>query len=63
MIHQIKTWIRTTYSWVSKFNVDKYFAEFCYRINRSQSKNNIFNNLVERMVQADKIYHSQLVGN
>jgi transposase-like protein len=61
MIHQIKTWIRTTYSWVSEFNVDKYFAEFCYRINRSQSKNNIFNNLVERMVQADKIYHSQLV--
>ncbi len=61
MIHQIKSWIRTTYSWVSEYNIDRYFAEFCYRINRSQSKNNIFNNLVDRMVKADKIYHSKLI--
>jgi transposase-like protein len=61
MIHQIKSWIRTTYSWVSEFNIERYFAEFCYRINRSQSKNNIFNNLVDRMVKADKIYHSKLI--
>jgi hypothetical protein len=45
MIHQIKTWIRTTYSWVSKRNIERYFNEFLYRINRSQNKNRIFNNL------------------
>ncbi len=35
-IHQVKSWIRTTYSWVSEFNIDRYFDEFCYRLNRSQ---------------------------
>ena len=61
MIHQIKSWIRTTYSWVSEFNIDRYYNEFCYRINRSQSKKTIFNNLIVRMVQADKINQHQIV--
>ena len=61
MIHQVKSWIRTTYSWVSDSNVDRYLNEFSYRINRSQSKENIFNNLVRRMVAADKIYQTKLV--
>lgn len=61
MIHQIKSWIRTTYSWVSPFHIDRYFDEFCYRLNRSQSKSNIFNNLINRMVIAPKIYQHNLV--
>lgn len=61
MIHQVKSWIRTTYSWVSEFNIDRYFSEFCYRINRSQSKEDIFNNLIQRMVKADKIYQRNLI--
>jgi hypothetical protein len=61
MIHQIKSWIRTTYSWVSHFNVDRYFDEFCYRLNRSQSKATIFNNLIVRMVKADKIYQKEII--
>ena len=61
MIHQIKSWIRTTYSWVSEFNTDRYLDEFCYRINRSQMKENIFNNLIGRMVDADKIYQEKLI--
>jgi hypothetical protein len=63
MIHQVKSWIRTTYSWVSKFNVNRYLDEFCYRINRSQMKENIFNNIIHRMVEADKKYQSELVGS
>lgn len=63
MIHQIKSWIRTTYSWVSEFNVNRYFDEFCYRLNRSQNKESIFNNLIIRMVNADNIEHSKLVCN
>ena len=47
-IHQVKSWIRTTYSWVSEFNIDRYFDEFCYRLNRSQSKQSIFNNMLVR---------------
>jgi transposase-like protein len=61
MIHQVKSWIRTTYSWVSEFNINRYLDEFCYRINRSQMKENIFNNLVRRMVVADKIYQFKLI--
>ena len=44
MIHQVKSWIRTNYSWVSKNNINRCFHDFCYRINRSQSKATIFNN-------------------
>lgn len=61
MIHQVKSWIRTTYSWVSEFNINRYLDEFCYRINRSLMKENIFNNLVRRMVVADKINQSKLI--
>jgi len=61
MIHQVKSWIRTTYSWVSEFNINRYLDEFCYRINRSLMKENIFNNLIQRMVVADKINQDQLI--
>ena len=61
MIHQLKSWIRTTYSWVSDFNINRYMDEFCYRINRTLMKDNIFNNLIGRMVTADKIYQTKLI--
>jgi transposase-like protein len=63
MIHQVKSWIRTTYSWVDEKNIDRYFDEFCYRINRSQNKETIFHNLITRMVKADNIYHKKIVGS
>lgn len=63
MIHQVKSWIRTTYSWVSEFNINRYLNEFCYRINRSLMKENIFNNLIRKMVAADKIYQEKLICN
>lgn len=63
MIHQVKSWIRTTYSWVSEHNLNRYFNEFCFRINRSQSKATIFNNLMVKMVEADKIYQSEFISN
>ncbi|BAX79328.1 DDE transposase [Labilibaculum antarcticum] len=30
VIHQVKYWIRTTYSWISEFNIDRYFDVFYY---------------------------------
>jgi len=60
MIHQIKSWIRTTYSWVSDFNVDRYFNEFCFHINRSQSKKTIFKNLITKMAAANKYITKKL---
>lgn len=61
MIHQVKSWLRTTYSWVSEKNIDRYYNEFCYRINRSQNKETIFNNLIRRMVAAENITHEQII--
>jgi len=61
MIHQVKSWIRTTYSSVSDFNIDRYLDEFCYRINRSKSKKNIFNNLIVRMVESEKVYQHEII--
>lgn len=63
MIHQVKSWIRTTYSWVSDFNINRYFNEFCFRINRSQSKATIFNNLITKMVENGKVYHNEIICN
>jgi len=63
MIHQVKSWIRTTYSWVSEHNLNRYFNEFCFRINRSQSKSTIFNKLMVKMVEGDKIYQSEFISN
>jgi len=61
MIHQVKSWLRTTYSWVSTFHINKYFDEFCYRLNRCRSKKGIFHNLMIRMVKSPKIFHSQII--
>lgn len=61
MIHQVKSWIRTTYSWISENNIERYFNEFCYRINRSQSKDTIFNNLIKRMVNSNNITHAKII--
>lgn len=63
MIHQVKSWIRTTYSWVSDLNINRCFNEFYFRVNRSQSKTTIFNSLIIRMVEKDKINHNQIICN
>lgn len=39
MIHKVKSWLRTIPTHVGKAHIQKYFDEFVYRINRSQSKN------------------------
>lgn len=61
MIHQVKSWLRTTYSWVSAANINRYLSEFCFRINRSQSKQTIFNNLIKRMVNRKPVSHADLI--
>ena len=63
VIHQVKSWIRGIYSWVSEFNIDRYLAEYSFRINRSQNKDTIFNKLMKRIVEHSPIFQSQLVCN
>jgi transposase-like protein len=59
-IHQIKSWIRTNYSWVHKEHIDKYLAEYSYRINRSIFKDSIFHKLVERMMDRPHLSYQQI---
>ena len=63
VIHQVKSWIRGIYSWVSEFNIDRYLAEYSFRINRSQSKETIFNKLMKRVVERSPVFQSQLICN
>ena len=61
VIHQVKSWIRGIYSWFSEFNIDRYLAEYSFRINRSQNKDTIFNKLIKRIVEHSPVSQSQLV--
>ena len=61
VIHQVKSWIRGIYSWVSEFNIDRYLAEYSFRINRLQNKDTIFNKLMKRMLKREPIFQPLLI--
>lgn len=63
MIHQVKTWIRTIPTHVSINHIQAYFDEFCFRINRSQSKKTIFHNLINRMVTHQKVLQKEIISS
>lgn len=61
IIHQIKSWMRTIPTHASKKHVESYFNEFCYRINRSQNMDTIFNNIINRMIKAKPLSYQILI--
>lgn len=61
IIHQIKSWIRTIPTHASKKHVESYFNEFSYRINRSQNRNTIFHNIIQRMVNSKPLQYLKLI--
>ena len=61
IIHQIKSWIRTTYSWTHKLHTDKYLDEYSFRINRSIYKDTIFHKLIERMMLSDIVEYKDII--
>lgn len=61
IIHQIKSWIRTVPTHVSKKYIQAYFDEFTFRINRSIFKETIFHKTIERMTKALPIYQNQII--
>ena len=46
---------------VSEFNIDRYLAEYSFRINRSESKETIFNSLIKRMLEREPIFRPLLI--
>lgn len=55
IVHQVKSWMRSTFSWMHKDHIEKYLDEYSYRLNRSNQKQNIFDNLVYRMIDHQHI--------
>ena len=55
IVHQVKAWLRSTYSWMHEQNIEKYLDEYSYRLNRSIHKQTIFDNLIRRMVNQKHI--------
>lgn len=61
IIHQVKSWLRSTFSWVHKEHIMKYLNEYSYRINRSLFKDNIFDLLITRMVKTQKVKYQDII--
>ena len=61
IIHQIKSWLRTIYSWVHPKHIDSYLDEFSFRINRSIYKYSIFNKIIERVASNKHISYKDIV--
>lgn len=60
IIHQLKSWLRSTYSWIHEDHIEKYLDEFSYRINRSIYKQTIFHNLILRMLNAQPVTYQMI---
>jgi len=61
IIHQVKSWLRSTYSWMHKDHIKRYLDEYSFRINRSIYKETIFHKLIERMVNAQPFSYKQII--
>ena len=60
VIMQVKSWLRAIPTHVSKWHIQAYFDEFCFRINRSQFQQSIFHKTIQRMVISKPIYQNQI---
>ena len=60
IIHQLKSWLRSIYSWVHEEHIEKYLAEYSFRINRSIYKQTIFDNLIQRMINAQPLTYQAI---
>ncbi len=61
VIHQLKSWLRSIYSWVHEEHIEKYLDEYSFRINRSIFKQTIFDMLIQRMVSGKPITYQMII--
>lgn len=60
IIHQLKSGLRSVYSWMDKSHIQKYLDEFSYRLNRSIHKQTIFDNLIKRIVKHRNVGYKEI---
>ena len=63
IVHQVKSWLRSTFSWMHEGHIEKYLDEYSYRLNRSKHKRTIYDNLINRMVRNQHIGYQQIKIN
>jgi hypothetical protein len=61
-IQQLKSWLRGIHHHVDPQYLQNYLNEFCYRINRSVSKETIVDNLLQRMCFGQKCERKLLIN-
>jgi transposase-like protein/ribosomal protein S27AE len=61
VIHQLKSWLRSIYSWVHEEHIEKYLDEYSFRINRSIFKQTIFDKLIQRMVNGKPLTYQMII--
>src|SRR6056297_1442277 len=60
IIQQLKSWLRSVYSWIHEKHIEKYLDEFSFRINRSIYKDTIFHKLMERIVEHQPLTYQMI---
>lgn len=60
IVHQVKSWLRNTFSWMHENHIEKYLNEYSYRLNRSIHKQTIFDNLITRMMKRQHVGYQQI---
>jgi transposase-like protein len=60
IVHQVKSWLRSTFSWMHEAHIERYLDEYSYRLNRSIHKQTIFDNLINRMMNSQHIGYQQI---
>lgn len=61
IVHQVKAWLRSTFSNVHEQHIQGYLDEFSYRINRSIHKQTIFDNLISRMISTKSLFYRDII--
>jgi len=61
IIHQLKAWMRSTFSSIAEGHIQGYLNEFSYRINRSIHKQTIFDNLIRKMTNAKQLFYKDII--
>ena len=61
IVHQVKAWLRSTFSGMHEQHIQGYLDEFSYRINRSIHKQTIFDNLISRMLESKSLFYKDIV--
>lgn len=60
IVHDLKTWLRSAYTWMHPHHLQRYLDEFSFKINRSIYKDSIFDSLILRMITTKPLRYKDI---